>query len=114
MEVLTESPVHFTKGAIEELQRLMAAPGFDPALVLRIGAKGGGCSGLSYLLNFEEKSHSDGEYEYEGLRFVMNSAHEMYLQGMQIDWEGGLNSRGFMFLNPNASKTCGCGTSFSV
>ena len=76
--------------------------------------KGGGCSGLSYILGFENRKENDQEYEFEGLSFVIDKAHEMYLYGMEIDWQGGLNSRGFTFQNPNASKTCGCGTSFAV
>ncbi len=114
METMTQSPLKFTEGAINELNRLMNEPGFDKSKRLRIGVKGGGCSGLSYVLGFEPQTENDAEYEFEGLSFVINRAHEMYLYGMEIDWKGGLNSRGFTFQNPNASKTCGCGTSFSV
>ena len=113
METIT-SPVTFTRGAIEELKRLMNDPGFHQEKRLRIGVKGGGCSGLSYVLDFEEKKDADVEYQYEGLSFIMDKAHEMYPHGMEIDWQGGLNSRGFTFSNPNASATCGCGTSFAV
>jgi iron-sulfur cluster assembly protein len=114
METMTASPVHFTSGAVNEIKRLMAETGFDTSRWLRVGVKGGGCSGLTYVLGFEERKDSDVEYESEGVRFVMEKAHEMYLHGMQIDWQGGLNSRGFTFSNPNASATCGCGTSFAV
>ncbi|MFL5810556.1 MAG: HesB/IscA family protein [Flavisolibacter sp.] len=114
METTTQSPVKFTAGAINELRRLMSEPGFDQSQSLRIGVKGGGCSGLSYVLGFDSKKDSDDVYEYGGLSFVMEKAHEMYLFGMEIDWQGGLNSRGFTFRNPNASTTCGCGTSFAV
>jgi len=114
METTTKSPVKFTAGAIEEVKRLMDMAGFDPAKSLRIGVKGGGCSGLSYVLDFEVKKDNDVELEFEGLPFIMNPAHEIYLLGMEIDWQGGLNSRGFTFNNPNASATCGCGTSFAV
>ncbi|HEY0356892.1 MAG TPA: iron-sulfur cluster assembly accessory protein, partial [Flavisolibacter sp.] len=71
-------------------------------------------SGLSYVLGFEERKDKDMNYEYEGIHFIMDKAHEIYLLGMEIDWQGGLNSRGFTFSNPNASTTCGCGTSFAV
>lgn len=114
METITQSPITFTEGAINELRRLMREPNFDGKLQLRIGVKGGGCSGLSYVLGFEPATANDTEYEFEGLSFVISKAHEMYLYGMEIDWQGGLNSRGFTFQNPNASKTCGCGTSFAV
>jgi iron-sulfur cluster assembly protein len=114
METLTQSPIQFTEGAINEINRLMTDPGFDSTQMLRIGVKGGGCSGLSYILNFDSKKESDIIYHFEGLSFVIDKAHELYLYGMEIDWQGGLNSRGFTFQNPNASKTCGCGTSFAV
>jgi iron-sulfur cluster assembly accessory protein len=114
METTTTAPVTFTAGAIEEIRRLMSAEGFDNSNFLRIGVKGGGCSGLSYILGFDQKTDKDEVYELDGLTFVMNKAHGIYLMGMEIDWQGGLNSRGFTFSNPNASKTCGCGTSFAV
>lgn len=114
METVTQSPVKFTKEALSELRRLMAEPGFDTTQKLRVGVKGGGCSGLTYVLGFESPKESDLEYEYEGFSFIMDGAHEMYLFGMEVEWEGGLNSRGFTFKNPNASTTCGCGTSFAV
>ena len=114
METLTQSPVRFTQGALDELKRLMNEPGFDTSNYLRIGVKGGGCSGLSYMLGFDQRKETDQLYEFEGLTFVMEKAHELYLAGMEVDWQGGLNSRGFTFRNPNASATCGCGTSFAV
>ena len=114
METLTKSPVQFTKGALDEINRLMSEPGFDTTQILRVGVKGGGCSGLSYLLGFDSKKEGDQEYSFEGIRFIMEKAHEMYLFGMEIDWQNGLNNRGFTFRNPNASATCGCGTSFAV
>jgi iron-sulfur cluster assembly accessory protein len=114
METITQSPVKFTPSAINELKRLVNEPGFDASQSLRVGVKGGGCSGLSYVLGFDEKKETDAQYEFEGFAFVMDKAHEIYLYGMEIDWQGGLNSRGFTFKNPNASTTCGCGTSFAV
>jgi iron-sulfur cluster assembly accessory protein len=114
MEQITVSPVVFTQHAIQEINRLMKEEGFDKNSYLRIGVKGGGCSGLTYILGFDQRQDSDEEYEFDGLPFVMNKAHGIYLLGMQIDWQDGLNARGFTFKNPNASKTCGCGTSFAV
>ena len=114
METTIISPVKFTAGALNEIRRLMAEPGFDTTQSLRIGVKGGGCSGMSYVLGFDAQKESDQVYEYGGMSFIMDKAHEMYLIGMQIDWQGGLNSRGFTFQNPNASTTCGCGSSFAV
>jgi iron-sulfur cluster assembly accessory protein len=114
METTTQAPVTFTQGAVAEIKRLVREPGFDTSLYLRIGVKGGGCSGLSYVLGFDARKESDVEYHFDDLTFIMEKAHEIYLLGMQIDWQGGLNSRGFTFSNPNASATCGCGTSFAV
>lgn len=107
-------PVILTEGAIAEIRKLMAKDGFDTTQVLRVGVKGGGCSGMTYILGFDHKQENDQEFEIEGISCVMNKAHEMYLYGMQVDWEDGLNNRGFSFKNPNASTTCGCGTSFGV
>ncbi len=114
METAIATPVHFSEEALQELKRLVSQPDFDTQNVLRVGVKGGGCSGMSYVLGFDKKTEKDNEYEWEGLPFVMEKAHEIYLFGMQIDWQGGLNSRGFIFKNPNASTTCGCGSSFGV
>lgn len=92
----------------------MNEPAFDAAKKLRVGVKGGGCTGMTYVLDFETPQPDDNVYEFEGIPFIMNKSHELYLYGMEIDWQSGLNSRGFTFSNPNASKTCGCGTSFAV
>lgn len=114
MNTTTDTPIKLTEGALTELKRLLADPGFDHTNTLRIGVKGGGCSGLSYVLGFDKPTANDNEYEIEGVRFVIDKAHELYLAGMEVDWENGLNNRGFSFKNPNASSTCGCGTSFAV
>ena len=108
------TPVTLTEGAVKAIRKLMAQEGFDDTQFLRVGVKGGGCSGMTYILGFDKKQENDNEFEVEGIKCIMNTAHEMYLYGMQIDWEDGLNNRGFTFKNPNASTTCGCGTSFAV
>jgi iron-sulfur cluster assembly protein len=114
MEVTQQIPVSFTAGALNEVRRLMAEAGFDTSKKLRVGVKGGGCSGLSYVLGFDEKEAGDEEYSVEGIPVILNPSHQIYLYGMQVDWQDGLNSRGFTFNNPNASTTCGCGSSFAV
>ena len=81
---------------------------------LRVGVKGGGCSGLSYVLGFDKREADDMMYEIQGVPVVMKLSHTIYLTGMQVDYSGGLNARGFVFNNPNASSSCGCGTSFAV
>lgn len=112
METISMAPVTLTATAIEELKRLSTEQA--EGKFLRVGAKGGGCSGLSYVLEFDEKKENDEVFEIEGITCIMDKSHGMYLYGMQIDWDNGLNNRGFTFSNPNASKTCGCGTSFAV
>lgn len=114
METTLNIPVTFTGNAIQEIKRLMNEEGFDQQKQLRIGVKGGGCSGMTYLLEFDNKTDKDITYEVEGVPFIVDQSHELYLAGMEVHWEGGLNSRGFTFNNPNASSTCGCGTSFAV
>ncbi|MEP6615700.1 MAG: iron-sulfur cluster assembly accessory protein [Ginsengibacter sp.] len=114
MEITTSAPVTFTKNAILEIKRLMSEEGFDESQYLRVGVKGGGCSGMTYILGFEQKTEQDEFFEMDGMHCIINPAHAIYLTGMEIEWEGGLNSRGFTFKNPNATKTCGCGTSFAV
>lgn len=114
METQTITPVVLTPGAIAEVKKLMAAEGFDQAQSLRLGVKGGGCSGMSYILGFDHKKENDQVFEIDGISCIMDKSHEMYLFGMQVDWQEGLNNRGFTFSNPNASSTCGCGTSFAV
>lgn len=111
---ITESPVKLTENAVTEVKRLMSEPEFDGNQYLRIGVKGGGCSGLSYILGFDQKEEDDVVYEIEGIPVVMKQAHSIYLFGMEVNYEHGLNARGFTFNNPNASSTCGCGTSFAV
>jgi len=115
METMTQlTPVSLTASAITELKRLMNEDGFDTTQRLRVGVKGDGCSGMTYVLGFDKPEPEDQSFEIEGISCVMNKSHGLYLYGMEIDWQGGLNSRGFTFSNPNASKTCGCGTSFAV
>ncbi len=114
METLTAAPVTFTANAVAEIKRLMSEPGFDTAKNLRVGVKGGGCSGMTYILDFDNKTEKDEAFEIEGITCLIDKSHSIYLAGMQVEWQGGLNSRGFTFNNPNASSTCGCGTSFAV
>jgi len=107
-------PVTLTKEAVVAIRKLMAQEGFDTTQVLRVGVKGGGCSGMTYILAFDQQQPGDNTFEIEGIKCVMDKTHEMYVYGMQVDWQDGLNNRGFTFKNPNASTTCGCGTSFGI
>jgi iron-sulfur cluster assembly accessory protein len=114
MESIVNAPVSFTASAITEIKRLMNEPGFNHEQQLRVGVKGGGCSGMTYVLNFDHKTDKDETFEIDSISCIIDRSHNLYLAGMQVDWQGGLNSRGFTFNNPNASSTCGCGTSFAV
>ncbi|MBC7887596.1 MAG: iron-sulfur cluster assembly accessory protein [Ferruginibacter sp.] len=114
METAIAIPVSLTLSAIEEIKRLMREDGFDKINLLRLGVKGGGCSGMTYVLGFDAPTDKDEHFEIAGIPCIMEKTHGIYLMGMEVDWQGGLNSRGFTFKNPNASKTCGCGTSFAV
>ena len=113
MNTTLQAPVTLSSSAVTEIRRLMKMEE-NLNKFLRVGVKGGGCSGLSYVLGFDDKQSTDETYDIEGIPVIMNSAHGIYLMGMQIDWQDGLNARGFSFVNPNASTTCGCGSSFAV
>mgnify|MGYP003575778997 CR=1 FL=1 len=108
------APITLTDGAKQEVKKLMSQQELGEDFGLRIGVEGGGCSGMSYVLGFDQKKEGDKEYDIDGIRIFMHKAHGLYLAGMEVDFQQGLNARGFVFNNPNASNTCGCGTSFSV
>jgi iron-sulfur cluster assembly protein len=107
-------PVILTQGAITALQRIRQDENIPEDYCLRIGVKGGGCSGFSYVMAFDKLQDNDQVYEIGGLKVLMEKSHLLYLMGMEIDWIEGLENRGFSFANPNATDTCGCGTSFSA
>lgn len=82
---------------------------------IRVGVKGGGCSGLMYQLTFDnEMKEEDKVFEDNGVKVVVDKKSFLYLVGTTLDYSGGLNGKGFVFLNPNADRTCGCGESFSI
>ncbi len=108
-----EAPIKLAQGALEQLRAIRDEQGIPEDHGLRVGVKGGGCSGFSYILGFDEIKDNDQVFELEGMKLIMQKSHGLYLIGMEIDFVDGLNNRGFSFNNPNASDTCGCGTSFS-
>ena len=108
------APVTLTEGAKKEIIKLISQQELGEDYGLRLGVEGGGCSGMSYVLGFDQKKEGDQEYLIDDIKVFMHKAHGLYLIGMQVDFQDGLNARGFTFSNPNASSTCGCGTSFSV
>jgi iron-sulfur cluster assembly protein len=81
---------------------------------LRLGIKGGGCSGLMYLLDFTEHTDGDTVLDYDNFQVYLDKKSTIYLSGVILDYQGGLNGKGFIFSNPMASNTCGCGESFSI
>lgn len=107
-------PVSFTEGAKKELRKLRDQQEHDDNFGVRVGVTGGGCSGMNYVLGFDQKKDGDQEFEMDGIKIFMHKAHGLYLAGMEIEFKDGLNARGFTFNNPNAKSTCGCGTSFAV
>ena len=94
----------------------MAEEGFDAAKDdVRVGVKSGGCSGLSYELRFDDKVvEADKVFEDNDVRIVVDKKSFLYLVGTTLEYSGGLNGKGFVFNNPNAQRTCGCGESFSL
>lgn len=106
--------VTLTESAVTEVKRLMNVQGLTEG-GLRLGVKGGGCSGLSYTINFDEKiGQFDTVYEIEGIKIIVDAKSAIYLQGTQLDFQKDLMAGTFKFVNPNAQKTCGCGESFSA
>ena len=107
-------PINITETALVQLAHIRSSQNIPADHGLRIGVKGGGCAGFSYILGFDMAKENDQKYELDGLKVFMEKSHGIYLIGMEIDWVEGLNNRGFSFNNPNANDTCGCGTSFSA
>jgi iron-sulfur cluster assembly protein len=108
------APVSLTEGAKKEIIKLIQQQELGQDYGLRLGVEGGGCAGMNYVLGFDQKKEGDQEYKIDGITVFMHKAHGLCLAGMEVDFQDGLNARGFTFSNPNASSTCGCGTSFSV
>lgn len=105
-----------TERAAEEVKRIMTEQKFSETTVLRVGVKGGGCSGFSYALKFDESydEATDSSYDMHGVKVVVDRKSALYLDGTTLDFFDGLEKRGFTFDNPNAVKSCGCGSSFQA
>jgi len=110
-----EEEIVMSEKARAEVTKIMAANNIPDTYGLRVGVKGGGCSGLSYSLGFDKEAREgDKVLKIDGVNLFIDPKSLFYLSGTQLDYTDGLNGRGFVFNNPNASKTCGCGSSFGV
>jgi iron-sulfur cluster assembly protein len=108
--------ITITDKALEKVNNLMSEANISaPDYFLRVGVKGGGCSGLSYELDFDNESKTgDMEFGNDQLKIVCDMKSFLYLCGTELDFSDGLNGKGFNFINPNAARTCGCGESFAI
>ena len=109
-------PIHLTETAAREIQTIIDQQELDAQNIrLRVGVKGGGCSGFSYLLDLtEQQRDSDEVFEENGIKVVCDPKSYLYLNGTSIDFKDEIMGRGFVFNNPNATSSCGCGSSFSA
>ncbi|HEV7221845.1 MAG TPA: iron-sulfur cluster assembly accessory protein [Pirellulales bacterium] len=108
--------VALSEKAANEVKRIMQEQKFDEGTVLRVGVAGGGCSGFQYSLGFDKAfdEKTDSKYDYHGVTVVVDKKSALYLDGTTVDFYDGLEKRGFTFENPNAVKSCGCGSSFQA
>jgi iron-sulfur cluster assembly protein len=110
----SSNPVSLTERAARQIQRIKEAEDLEENLYLRVAVEGGGCSGLSYKLGFDFRNDEDEVVNSCGIDILVDPKHMMYLSGINIDYPDGLDARGFTFDNPNASESCGCGSSFAI
>ena len=117
--VVSQAPsqgLNVTERALKRIRAVMTREGISPEEGgLRLGVSGGGCSGLSYVIKFDSHPRErDRVFEFDGVRVFMDPKSFVYLHGMTLDYEETLMRQGFNFINPNATRSCGCGTSFTV
>ena len=108
--------IQMTDKAVAEIKRLIQTDPKAAGSILRVQVVGGGCSGMSYKLGFDNQPETanDKSFEKDGVKIVIDSKSYLYLAGTELDFSDGLNGKGFVFNNPNAKRTCGCGSSFSA
>ena len=109
-------PMQLTEVAAQEIKKVIAEQKMPESVALRVGVAGGGCSGFEYKLGFDEHAceQNDTICEMYGVRVAVDKKSLLYLDGTEIDYHNGIDKRGFVFNNPNATKTCGCGSSFQA
>lgn len=106
--------IEITEYAIKKAKQLMTESNLDESYFIRVSVKGGGCSGLKYDLDFDNQINEDDSVTEFDIKVVCDKKSVLYLMGTTLDYSGGLNGKGFVFNNPQASRTCGCGESFSL
>jgi iron-sulfur cluster assembly protein len=108
--------IEVSEKAKQKVIEMMQEDGFNTSSdFVRVGVKSGGCSGLSYELKFDKEQHeNDKVFESNGVKIAVDKKSFLYLVGTILEYSGGLNGKGFVFNNPNANRTCGCGESFSL
>jgi len=106
--------IRLSENAVRQIKQVQASDN-KAGLALRVSVLGGGCSGMSYKLDFvNETTEKDKIFEQSDVKVVVDGKSFLYVNGLELDFEGGLNGKGFVFNNPNAKKSCGCGNSFSA
>ncbi len=109
-----DAPIQISPNAAREIRKIIRKKNIPDGYGLRVGVKGGGCSGMSYVLGFDKEREKDRVFEIDGISVYMDKRHGLYLMGTTINYHDGLDARGFTFENPNATETCGCGASFAA
>lgn len=112
--LMEQSLISITPKALEEIRAISHSDNPDGKKGLRLAVTGGGCSGLSYKIEFSDEKPKDNILDFEGVKVFVDPKSLIYLKGIVLDFKDGLNGKGFVFDNPNAKNTCGCGESFSV
>lgn len=114
-EQILKEEIFFTEKAISEVKAIKIKNNIPENNFLKIGVKGGGCSGYTYVMDFtDSKKESDHYFKFEEIEVIVDQKSMFFISGITIDYSDGLNGKGFVFNNPQATKTCGCGTSFGV
>lgn len=111
---MSEAIVTLTDKALEQVRKIFSEQQDQSRSGLRLGVVGGGCSGLSYKIDFDQQKEKDNIIDYGDVKVFIDPKSSIYLKGITLDFQDGLSGKGFVFVNPNAKNTCGCGESFSV
>lgn len=109
-----EQIITITDKALEQIKVISLAENAEGNRGLRLAVTGGGCSGLSYKIEFSDKKEKDNVLDFNGIKVLIDPKSVIYLKGIELDFKDGLNGKGFSFDNPNAKNTCGCGESFTI